>query len=204
MMAQFDQELDPMSTITILDAINWAVSPWDIDLSTVTICNCFKRLFLSLDDSIKNKALHNQGLIKVEKGLQKLEQANNIQQAMDINQFLNPEDEQVHDGLMCIDDAVLSQFSSMEEEEQEDNEHVFPQMLASDALESLYKLQLHEQQQVDANQGLIQLLRHHERGFFCEESKKGSNRLIYDTIFIRLYSTFVENIYVGYKSNVSL
>lgn len=46
MMAQFDQELDPMSTITILDAINWAVSPWDIDLSTETICNCFKRLFL--------------------------------------------------------------------------------------------------------------------------------------------------------------
>lgn len=89
----------------------------------------------------------------------------------------------------------------MEEEEQEDNEHVFPRMLASDALKSLYKLQLHEQQQVDANQGLIQLLRHHERGFFCEESKKGSNRLIYDTIFIRLYSTFVENIYVGYKSN---
>lgn len=95
MMAQFDQGFDPMSTITILDAIRWAISAWDIDLSTETIYNCFKKA-LSLDDSIQ--PLHNQELIKeMERGLQRLELANNIQQAMDINQFLNPADEQVHE-----------------------------------------------------------------------------------------------------------
>ena len=68
MMAQFDQGFDPMSTITILDAIRWAIAAWDIDLSTETIHNCFKKA-LFLDESVQ--PLHNQELIKeVERGLQ--------------------------------------------------------------------------------------------------------------------------------------
>ena len=83
---------------------------------------------------------------------------------MDINQFLNPADEQVDDDLMSIDDAILCQFSQEnEDQEEDDNGHVLPQILAPEALESLYKLQLHEEQQVEANQDLIQLLRRHER-----------------------------------------
>ena len=83
----------------------------------------------------------------MERGLQRLELANNIQQAMDINQFLNPADEQVDDDLMSIDDAILCQFSQEnEDQEEDDNGHVLPQILAPEALESLYKLQLHEEQ----------------------------------------------------------
>ena len=162
MMAQFDQGFDPMSTITILDAIHWAIAAWDIDLSTETIHNCFKKA-LFLDESVQ--PLHNQELIKeVERGLQRLELANNIQQAMDINQFLNPADEQVDDDLMSIDDAILCQFSQENEDQEEDDDGcVLPQILAPEALESLYKLQLHEEQQVEANQDLIQLLQRHER-----------------------------------------
>ena len=174
MMAQFDQGFDPMSTITILDAIRWAISAWDIDLSMETIHNCFKKA-LSLDDSNSIQPLHNQELVKeMERGLQRLELANNIQQAIDINQFLNPADEQVHDDLMSVDDAVLSQFSSQENEEQEEDEdwRVLPQILAPEALESLYKLQLHEEQQVEANQELIQLLRRHERVLLGRKQEK--------------------------------
>ena len=174
MMAQFDQGFDPMFTITILDAIRWAISAWDIDLSMETIHNCFKKA-LSLDDSNSIQPLHNQELVKeMERGLQRLELANNIQQAIDINQFLNPADEQVHDDLMSVDDAVLSQFSSQENEEQEEDEdwRVLPQILAPEALESLYKLQLHEEQQVEANQELIQLLRRHERVLLGRKQEK--------------------------------
>ena len=171
MMAQFDQGFDPMSTITILDAIRWAIAAWDIDLSTETIHNCFKKA-LFLDESVQ--PLHNQELIKeVERGLQRLELANNIQQAMDINQFLNPADEQVDDDLMSIDDAILCQFSQEnEDQEEDDNGHVLPQILAPEALESLYKLQLHEEQQVEANQDLIQLLRRHERVLLGRKQEK--------------------------------
>ena len=164
MMAQFDREFDPMSAITILDAIRWPISAWDIDLSAETICSCFKKALYS-EDPIE---IHNQELIKeIGKGLQGLELSNNIQQAMDINQFLNPADEQVNDSLIGIDDAVLSQFSL-----KDDDWHILPQITASETLESLYKLQLYEEQQVDANQGLIQLLRHHERVLFGRKQKK--------------------------------
>lgn len=83
---------------------------------------------------------------------------------MDINQFLNPENEQVHDGLMSIDDAVLSQFSIPEDPDPEEEDITpLPAIQAADALEALYKLQLHEEQQVDGDQHLLRLLRKHER-----------------------------------------
>lgn len=87
---------------------------------------------------------------------------------MDISQFLNPADEQIHDSLMGIDDAIIGQFPAGDDEGQEEdgNGLVLPQILASEALEALYKIRFHEQQEEDANQDLIQLLRRHERVLF--------------------------------------
>ena len=45
MMAQFDQGYDP--TMTLLHAIRWVISAWDIDLSTDTICHCFTKALLN-------------------------------------------------------------------------------------------------------------------------------------------------------------
>lgn len=65
---------------------------------------------------------------------------------------------------MDIDSIVLSRFTSEDgEQEGEDNACVLPRISASEALESLYKLQLHEEQQVDANKDLIRLLQRHKR-----------------------------------------
>ena len=87
---------------------------------------------------------------------------------MDISQFLNPADEQVHDSLMSIDDAIIGQFPAGDDkrEENDDNRPILLQILASEVLKALYKVQLHEEQQEDANQDLIQLLCHHERVLF--------------------------------------
>ena len=43
MMAQFDHGYDPMFIMTLLHAICWAISAWDIDLSTDIICHYFKK-----------------------------------------------------------------------------------------------------------------------------------------------------------------
>ena len=83
-----------------------------------------------------------------------------------IHQFLNPEEEQVDDSLATADELILSQFSSAgvpEEEEEEENYESLPQITILDALESLYKLRLFEEQQVDGNKDLIQQLLFHER-----------------------------------------
>ena len=55
----------------------------------------------------------------------------------------------------------------------EDNACVLPRISASEALESLYKLQLQEQQ-VDANKDLIRLLQRHKR-VALEESMGNSS-----------------------------
>lgn len=66
---------------------------------------------------------------------------------------------------MSIDDAIIGQFPAGDDEGEEDDDNgpILPQILASEALEALYKVRLHEEQQEDANQDLIQLLRRHER-----------------------------------------
>lgn len=138
-----------------------------------TVHNYFKKALFP-NDPVQTP--HNQELVQeIEQGLQQLELANNIQEAMDINQFLNPVEEQVHDNLMGIDDAVLCQFPSIEDEEQEKDDdylQVLPQMPAIEALEGLYKLQLHEEQQIEANQDLIQLLQRHERVLLGRKQEK--------------------------------
>ena len=83
---------------------------------------------------------------------------------MDINQFLNPADEEVFDNPNEIDDIVLSQFEAENNDSgEEDDWEPLPQISPSEALESLYKLRLFEEQQADGNQALISLLIRHER-----------------------------------------
>lgn len=164
MMDQFDKGYDPLSTMTILQAVRWAISAWNLDLAEDTIQNCFKKAFSSEDTrEIRCQAVINE----ITCGIQQLQVSNNIQDAMDIHQFLNPEEEQVDDSLATADDLILSQFSSAsmpeEEEEEEENCESLPQISIIDALESLYKLRLFEEQQVDGNKALIQQLLFHER-----------------------------------------
>lgn len=171
MMTQYDHGYDPISTMTILFAIRWAISAWTLDLSTDTIRNCFHKA-LSIEDVAE---IHNHELLtEISQGLQKLELSNNIHQSMEINQFLNPLDERVDDDLMTVDDIVLSQYapSNIEDEEDDDNWEPLPQITAADALESLYKLRLYEEQQVDADKGLIQQLLCHERVLLQRKAQK--------------------------------
>lgn len=161
MMAEFDRGFNPMSTMTVLQALRWAIPAWNVDLKSETIQHCFKRALLMEDAAeMKDQELLNE----LQQGLQKLQLANNIQEAMDINQFLNPQDEQINDNSADIDDIILSQFAATEPESDDDeNWEPLPQITAADALESLYKLCLFEEQQVDADRCLIQHLIRHER-----------------------------------------
>ena len=87
MMAEFGRGFNPISTMTVLQALRWAIPAWNIDLKSDTIQCCFKRA-LSIEDAeeMKDQELLNE----LQQGLQKLQLSNNIQEAMDINQFLNP------------------------------------------------------------------------------------------------------------------
>jgi hypothetical protein len=113
---------------------------------------------------------------EIQQGLQKLQLSHNIQEAMSISQFLNPADEQVDDNLMDIDDIILSQFAPENHESDDDDGddawEPLPQTSPADALECLYKLRLFEEQQVDADQSLIQHPMRHERVLLKKKAEK--------------------------------
>jgi hypothetical protein len=65
---------------------------------------------------------------------------------------------------MDIDDVIISQFAPETcKSNNDDAWEPLPQISPADALECLYKLRLFEEQQVDADQRLIQHLMRHER-----------------------------------------
>ncbi|EAW19758.1 uncharacterized protein NFIA_093780 [Aspergillus fischeri NRRL 181] len=68
---------------------------------------------------------------------------------MDINQFISPADEEY-----TVD---------QQDEEDDDTIEPLPQISPADALESLYRLRLYEEQQVDADKALIKSFMQYER-----------------------------------------
>lgn len=171
MMAEFDNGVDPLSTMTILTAIRWSISAWEFDLSSEAIRNCFTKA-LTPDQGSASEISGQDLTREIEQGLQQLQLSNSIQEAMDIKQFLNPAEEQVTDDLMAIDDIVLSHHTAPTQEEESDDEiEALPIVTASEAVDCLRKLRLYEEQQYDANQGLIQQLRCSERDILRRKAR---------------------------------
>lgn len=161
MMTEFDRGYDPMATMTILNAVRWAIQAWEVDLSPEAIQNCFTKALAARDDA---EMVSNQLLQELQAGLDQLA-ISNIKEIMKIDQFLNPAEEEVTDNLEDLDSLIISQFSA-EGAESDDNDEVYevlPKISANEALEALYKLRLFEEQQADGNRHLLKELLHHER-----------------------------------------
>ena len=43
MMSEFDRNKDPIKTMTVLQAIRWAIPAWEIDMGSDTIRKCFQK-----------------------------------------------------------------------------------------------------------------------------------------------------------------
>ncbi|EED18534.1 jerky, putative [Talaromyces stipitatus ATCC 10500] len=99
---EFDRGIDPLSTMTILRAVRWAVNMWE-GVTSTTITNCFKKALHDETEAEFESALLIQDL---QNSLQDLKLTNRVQDVMDIHQFLNPLDEQVNDTMMDIDNIV--------------------------------------------------------------------------------------------------
>jgi hypothetical protein len=182
MMAEFDRGFNPISTMTILQALRWAIPAWNIDLKDDIIRQCFKKA-LTIEDitEIDEKDLMNE----IQQGIQKLELSNHIQEAMSIRQFLNPADEQVNDDVVDLDDNTTSQFDPANGASDDDDDawEALPQISPAEALECLYKLRLFEEQQVDGDQRLIQHLMRHERVLLrkkIEKEQQSHVRMFYE------------------------
>jgi hypothetical protein len=81
------------------------IPAWELDLKDTTIQHCFQ------------KALHIKEISEIQEcevikenkqGIQEMQLSNYIKEAMDINKFLNPADEEVNDSLLDLDEMILS------------------------------------------------------------------------------------------------
>lgn len=159
-IGEFNREIDPLSTMTILRAVRWAANMWD-QLSSTTIANCFKKALHDDNEEDLEAELIIQDL---RNSLQDLQLTNKIQDIMDINQFLDPEDEQVNDTMMDIDALVLSQFDlpRLDELDEDIVEEPTPLITSQEALQALQALRLFEEQREQADISFIRLLTRYE------------------------------------------
>ena len=159
---EHDHGWDPMSTMTVLHAIRWAISIWEVEMVDDTITHSF-RAAMSIETI---ERIHDrQTILDIETLLQQLYLSGYVSELMETSDFIDPVEETVDDNTMNLDDSILCHFENTSELQESASTVYQPLSLvsASDALEGLYKLRLHEEQQVDANMDLLQVLKHHEK-----------------------------------------
>ncbi|KUL82153.1 hypothetical protein ZTR_11074 [Talaromyces verruculosus] len=134
---------------------------WENQLTSTAITNCFKKaLHIEAEEEFETALL----VQDLQKSLQDLKLANRVQDIMDINQFLNPADEQVNDTMVDIDDIVLSQFDlpQIEEPDEDVIDEPIPLITSQEAVQSLRILRLYEEQRDQADNSFIRVLSRYE------------------------------------------
>ncbi|EED18817.1 transposon, putative [Talaromyces stipitatus ATCC 10500] len=162
MNLEFGRDSDPTVTMTILMAVRWAITAWNVDLDPQTVVHYFRK---ALEVGVVEEINHSHLINNIAAGLENLRLAHRLNDIMDVNEYLNCPDEKVNDGIIDIDSIVLSQFLRSGDIDEEDDgpEVSIPLISTSDALQSLYTLRLYEEQQDVGDRELIMHLMRFER-----------------------------------------
>ncbi|KAJ5393318.1 mariner-Tc1 transposon family protein [Penicillium crustosum] len=121
-------------------------------------------------------------ILDIEAGLQRLSFISAIENPMDIQHFLNPEEEIVTDSSESIDLQILAQFQAPDDEEEEEDPEVMPKVSSASALEAVQLLQLYQEQQEEGDIKLIHTLnklRMEIQGGHRPESPAGRHSFIF-------------------------
>jgi hypothetical protein len=112
-----------------------------------TIQNCFIKALIDLQIAIEDSAV----MQSLAYGLNRLRFTAGIQELMDLNQLLNPADEEVYNASSNLDERILREFNTQPEPEAEvdaetDEElEVISPISHIDAIEALEKLRLYKE-----------------------------------------------------------
>ncbi|KAJ5751479.1 mariner-Tc1 transposon family protein [Penicillium nucicola] len=161
MVAEFDAGRDPLRSMNVLEALKWGIQAWQFDVSAQTIVNCFNK---ALTEKGEDYQLQQQLINELNAGLQMLRP---VLDPMSIENFLNPMDEVVQDGIETIDDIVLAQFARDDDDTDADADAETipetPLVPINDAIRALETLRLYEEQQERGETQLITSLYKHQR-----------------------------------------
>lgn len=164
MLQQHNQNLDPLKTIDLVRVARWLIEIWEYDVQASTINTCFRRSTLFGPVAGPSMAPAENDVIYQEIGrlIQAVEPSR--EQRMDVNSFLNPEEEKVEDTPEDDLAFVISTYSKDNQEEESDDEvEAIPRVSHGVAIQALYTLRLHQEQQEDGDSELVKQLTGCER-----------------------------------------
>lgn len=127
MLREWEEQRDPLSTVNLLLAVRWVVVAWTMNVSNTTIYNCFRKsTLLSCPIQLPAPLIPSD----IQTLFRDVQTVGRIQDAMQLSNFLNPEDESIEDDPLgdsdpdtflqnLLDDHLQQKEPSVEEEEGE-------------------------------------------------------------------------------------
>lgn len=176
MLKEFDSNRDYLKTMNVLQAIRWGNYCWSTEITAETIQNCFQK---ALDNtSIQREDTEIDGDLSA--SYTELQQTQNIRSMMDINQFLNPIDEQVIDPVEDIETHVIEslQDKPSQEEPQDEIDVQRPHITYATAIQGLQHAQLLEEERPNGSREGLHSLYRLEKSFRLDaEATKSQKRI---------------------------
>jgi hypothetical protein len=125
MIQQYEQQQDPNLTINLLYTLRWISQAWRIDLQDNTIYRCFRKA--KIQPQAEPILLPQEHLPDLSSLYNEVQIIGNVRDAMNIENFLNPEDENIPLGqeVMTGDERLsqlIAEHIGQQEEEQQEEE----------------------------------------------------------------------------------
>ena len=172
----------------VLQAVRWAIGPWEQNITEITIQNCWYKSSLlkgrvEYGDSTLSKrkaklsgwteyaAEDAQAIVDAEanilKSMKKLEDQKRIKSVMNIHQFLNPTEEQIVDPDIDVLENIVATYSTGPATERgyetDESDHEEPPIKGQEALDMLARLRLYEEQQEHGDSEVLKVFGKYER-----------------------------------------
>lgn len=184
MLKEDEQNRDFLKSMTVLQAIRWGNYVWDCEISIDTIKNCFnKGLQLLPLETIKQNDEHQQRIEDdVRHIYQECQRISSIQELMNINNFLNPKEEEVNDPDDDFNQYVVDQLLDASTDDATDIEHdaedTMTKRTYKDAMEAIQVLIQFEEQRKKGNEKNLRWLNQHMASIRIEEEENKVQRPI--------------------------
>lgn len=175
---------NPMGLMNVLHAIRWAVAAWEADVTPTTIRSGWINSHVLGDKYIPepqgvqidvhtNDEIFNHTMTQLEQQIGSLVQQKHIQSAMNIDTFVNPDDEIVDDNDENVFEAIVETYGTGgDEREYETDEYEVHESVLDDddALDMVSQLRKYEEQQEGGNDVIISQLNKYESDIRARES----------------------------------
>jgi len=168
MIEQYEQLLDPHKIISLAFTVRWITTAWFSNLKNETIYRCFRKVKIQPQQepiSLPAELLLNLTDLWIE-----TQRAGNIQAAMSLENFLNPEGEdtppQELEAELDLDEVIqhhIGQLGDVEQDEEEDQGEIQPVPSASAARAAVRLLLCFEERQETSTPSDIRYLERLER-----------------------------------------